>query len=447
MGRKKGTKRKAPANLVPVQRDRQTRSQSRAYEQLLSQGSEQTASVASSSLTSHTMSQSTEAHGENTNNSMATSVSPTVPAPAAPVGGSTNHANGLISTGIVQNSLASNLLQGQGNTINTVTVPAVSVTGMSNSTAARTPTIGSAGLQNGELNIPVPNFNQQQVHQNGCPMNMPSLPSLLCASTGINTMNNINSHDSSSSCNIDQLSMPNQVSSICSPISFGLPHTLKGKIVNGDYVDFAQLLDNEVKGGEPFDMKLTVDDKGSIVWKSCKPKHQITTIHSWTSAFLVYSSVFLEGHPNRVQELLKYAHVIRTAASRFDGWGWRTYDIQFRMRQQQHPQRSWALLDGELWAMYIAAPQQRGFSAQQKSFSPRFPQSGGAHSLFRSPFQKGTSIYQQKWKEAAAQKVCFQFNKSGCSRSKCIFNHKCITCQSTSHGAQSCKKGRKGGAE
>ena len=130
--------------------------------------------------------------------------------------------------------------------------------------------------------------------------------------------------------------------------------------MKGEYVDFALLLDNSegIFHDINEDLKLSVDDKGCFVWKQHRPKRQINSIHTWTSAYLVYASVFLSAHPEKVQEILKYAHTIRTAASRFGGWGWKTYDMQFRMRQQLHPQRSWASLDGELWALYVSSSPQ-----------------------------------------------------------------------------------------
>ena len=73
---------------------------------------------------------------------------------------------------------------------------------------------------------------------------------------------------------------------------------------------------------------------------------------AWTSAFLIYASIYLSYHPHRTQGILKYMHTVRSAASRFGGYGWRQYDINFRMRQQRAPQRSWSLIDGELWYLF-----------------------------------------------------------------------------------------------
>ena len=76
---------------------------------------------------------------------------------------------------------------------------------------------------------------------------------------------------------------------------------------------------------------------------------RITSIEQWTSAFLVFSSIYLMRHADRARQLLKYADTIRSAAFRRVGFGWRDYDVQFRLRQARMPARSWASIDAELW--------------------------------------------------------------------------------------------------
>ena len=82
---------------------------------------------------------------------------------------------------------------------------------------------------------------------------------------------------------------------------------------------------------------------------------RITLIEQWTSAFLVFASKYAEKHIVRVLEMFKYMDTVRTAA-RFGGFGWRTYDAQFRLRQAREPTRSWAVIDSELWLMTATAP-------------------------------------------------------------------------------------------
>ena len=210
--------------------------------------------------------------------------------------------------------------------------------------------------------------------------------------------------------------------------------------MNGEYVDFATLLQkretldpDQVESG----VALSVNQDGSIVWKRNKPKTQIVSINTWTSAFLVYSSIYLQRHPSRVQELLKYADIVRTAASRFGGWGWRSYDQQFRMRQQSQPSRSWSIIDGELWALYVVTSTNK--TTSDHPFRPRGVNTGG----FRQQFQRSVASNKGGFKKATTDHFCFDFNKHSCARKNCRYLHKCSKCKQSGHGAFKCiKKGK-----
>ena len=146
----------------------------------------------------------------------------------------------------------------------------------------------------------------------------------------------------------------NPLVSVCSDLGEGLPQTIKSKIVNREFVEFGAILaKSEYQGQDEQEFALKVNNAGEIMWKNNQPKVPVSSIHTWTSAFLIFSAVYLRAHPHRTQELLKYCNIVRTAAARHSGFGWRKYDIQFRMRQHIQPHRSWAVIDGELWAMYV----------------------------------------------------------------------------------------------
>lgn len=232
----------------------------------------------------------------------------------------------------------------------------------------------------------------------------------------------INSSSSSTVSSAMFNDSPFQLTSVCEPLASNVSQSMRTKIVNSEYVDFAQLLDFQEKTSEePRDMKLVVDESGTFVWKPNKPKNQITSIFGWTSAFFIFSSIYLQAHPHRAQELLKYAQIVRMAASRFGVFsqnrlGWYSYDKQWRLRQACHPQRSWGVLDSELWSMYVSTP------TDNRAFQPR--------DLASAP-----------WREnAVLQNLCFNFNRSECSRKNCPFKHKCARCQDGGHGAGKCEK-------
>ena len=72
--------------------------------------------------------------------------------------------------------------------------------------------------------------------------------------------------------------------------------------------------------------------------------------------------------------MLKYAQVVRTAAARHKGWGWRSYDIEFWLRQEWQPPTSWVTVDGELWSLFVVPSVARPFQMKQNQSGGTLPQ-------------------------------------------------------------------------
>ena len=135
------------------------------------------------------------------------------------------------------------------------------------------------------------------------------------------------------------------LTSVCDDLGATIPQHLKDKIWRGEYVEFGTLLKSSRGTGldNSFDETLfTIGSNESPLWqiRPHKQAPRITSIEQWTSAFLVFASVYLLRHPTHARSLLKYADTIRSAAFRHVGYGWREYDIQFRLRQARVPSRS-----------------------------------------------------------------------------------------------------------
>ena len=213
--------------------------------------------------------------------------------------------------------------------------------------------------------------------------------------------------------------------SICDPLGATILASTREKIIKSEFIELDQLLERHFHSS-PNSLTLSLDSSGQLLLKDAKKKPQITSILGWTDAFLVLSSIFIGAHPGRAQELLKYMHVIRMAAARFAGRGWMEYDRQFRLRQQFHPNRSWAIINGELWALFVTAPTGAsvGFGTQKGTSSGLFKQR--PLNSFR-----GRAV-------ARGSGLCFAFNRTGCTNAQCKYAHKCSSCQSPEHGGASC---------
>ena len=147
------------------------------------------------------------------------------------------------------------------------------------------------------------------------------------------------------------------LASVCAPLGEGVSQSLRQKIGRSEFTDLGLLLENWGAHSSSWDesrqVKITFDREGHTVLKPDRPKIQITTIAAWTSAFLVYASIFVDFHPHRAQEMFKYIQMIRSAAVRFGSSGWRLYDRHFRMRQERKPMNPWSVLDSELWFLFV----------------------------------------------------------------------------------------------
>ena len=192
--------------------------------------------------------------------------------------------------------------------------------------------------------------------------------------------------------------------SVCDELGSNIPDSVRDKIWAGSYIDLAVLVDPGLKEDAPA-QKFTIVD-GELVIKPKGSEKKIYTIEIWSDAFLVLISVYIKKHADAMQGLLKYMSIVRLAASRHMGMGWKTYDEQFRMKQARNPERPWGVIDGELWLLFIQ---------------------GGSNPTSKPQVVAYTAMGR-----------CFDFNYKGvCIKSPCPYVHQCLKCWAN-HSAISC---------
>ena len=95
-------------------------------------------------------------------------------------------------------------------------------------------------------------------------------------------------------------------------------------------MDFSQLLsDNSIQllahsQQQQSELVFAVEGGQMVIRPAAQPNKKIDNLDKWLSAFHVFMAIFLEKHPSRAAELLKYAETIRLASIQFSGFGWRT---------------------------------------------------------------------------------------------------------------------------
>lgn len=233
-----------------------------------------------------------------------------------------------------------------------------------------------------------------------------------------------------------------------------IPNNIREKIWKGEYVDFNVLVNAqevtahtqwEARDEQRTNLAMTQED-GRLVLKpvSATSKNKIATIELWTNAFLVYASIVLEANLNCAQDLLKYCHLIRSAASRYYGYGWRDYDIEFRHRYHKKG-GSWAGIDGELWLLHVVGGgPPRGVRGQDRPLGRSAPWSNRRE--WKRTYNPSTSQTQGKGRLVPPRSpnfrsgICHEFNfRSGaCSRKDCRYAHKCSLCGASGHGKVFC---------
>ena len=157
---------------------------------------------------------------------------------------------------------------------------------------------------------------------------------------------------------------PPMLSCVCDELGADVAGNVKEKIWRGEFVDLGVLTQKDTwRGDDPPTICLAPTGSSLLL----RPQSRIPTIYSieqWTSAFLIYASIYLERHTSRAREMLKYIDIVRSI-TRFGGYNWRTYDVQFRSRQARQPQRSWAVIDTELWLTVAAVNNAQSYSRGQ----------------------------------------------------------------------------------
>ena len=134
-----------------------------------------------------------------------------------------------------------------------------------------------------------------------------------------------------------------------------IDQSLRNKIANFEYVDFARLSPKDrVLVQEDNRFKIVSRDGSTyFVPASDREGSQISSYAKWEQAFRVYSNVVTAVIPQKATELLQYNHVIHSASLSFTWDNVYTYNKEFRMHIANFPNRSWAIILQQAWRMCL----------------------------------------------------------------------------------------------
>ena len=121
-----------------------------------------------------------------------------------------------------------------------------------------------------------------------------------------------------------------------------------------------------------------------------KETQEIANFRKWEQAFRIFSGIYTESHPDRVNELDQYIETISSAADTYIWDNVHTYDQIFRQLIRAFPYRSWAVLYVHGWNLTLRDPIPKG--ANNDNFKSN-----------------------NKAKSKGKKEVCWRFNKSRCN--------------------------------
>jgi hypothetical protein len=94
--------------------------------------------------------------------------------------------------------------------------------------------------------------------------------------------------------------------------------------------------------------------------------------------------MYLQRHPGKALEILRYMDIVRLAYTKWGGMAWRAYDEQFRALVAVYP-KCWSIIDHNLWSLCVRALQTISIS---KTLHPSAPSASGSGPK-KVGFQKG----------------------------------------------------------
>ena len=242
-----------------------------------------------------------------------------------------------------------------------------------------------------------------------------------------------------------------------------LPEKLRTKIMKRDYVDFNDLLSDNMYPHPSYassqdHFTLALKDATTLAFvPSQRKKRRIDGLSSWLEAWNVYSRTILSLFPQLAPDLLAYQDQMCKFSQKFKASAWLMYDTAFRYMAASNLSIAWGKVNEQLYNDILkeetlpycihchsyghrtlscstrSKPSQSYRSPMDDSPPPPLPDT--SH-LSATTSQPPSTQHQQP----AA--ICRDFNRRSCRRPNCQFLHVCNKpdCGEAHPGAQ-CPKG------
>lgn len=227
-----------------------------------------------------------------------------------------------------------------------------------------------------------------------------------------------------------------------------VPKKVVRKIESGEFVDFADLLQDQFPSEE---LNLPSSHSGVVLVQSLdslkRKKKRVNDFQGWVEALLVYAAVRCRDTLPELANVMAYGVIMGQTAKDYPVDKWLTYDRKFREMAGAKKETKWNEINSGLW--------NRCFSGISKTVPPQKTCSScmsSGHSSWDCPNSNTArrSIQRKRLPQPLAgpdqkHNMCFPFNNRGeCDRGgECPFLHKCISC-GDDHPQLHCRVKRRG---
>lgn len=205
----------------------------------------------------------------------------------------------------------------------------------------------------------------------------------------------------------------NPANLMSTPLAYHVNDRLKEKVVTDKYVDLKTLLPGNDNPG----YTLKVDSSGnepSIHLASTAPTKSLSNIESWLTAFEIYHDIYIEAHPTKSPQLVKYQNKIRALNRKFGFQTARYYDENFRLLRETNPDLDFAISHSEIWMTATTMHSQN--PNQNSNFRPK---------------SQSTISHTARTTKLTPPGFCFAYHTQGvrCDKQPCKYNHFCFQCR------------------
>ncbi|XP_052791565.1 uncharacterized protein LOC128225693 [Mya arenaria] len=122
---------------------------------------------------------------------------------------------------------------------------------------------------------------------------------------------------------------------ISTPISHQVKKSIQHDIWRNKFIDLASLLPSLSSSSQtPVQYTLNLDQHSNISVQASSRLRKITSIDTWTTAFLRFVAIYTAKFPFETPQLMKYGEIVRDLAARRPGLAFAQYDTQFRMLRE-----------------------------------------------------------------------------------------------------------------